>query len=186
MIKWLDEHLEETFLVICLILIATICFLQAVVRKIPNVPSLQWADEFCRFLWIWSVFISLPYTIRMGNMLRVSVLLDLLPHTLRKTLGLIVDFIVMFCMALFFYYSIDVIFGPKGSIRASGETSPAMQWPMWIVYSFMFIGFGLAAFRGIEMIVIHAKHFKDKELTAIEQTMKDAEEEAKSAKGGEA
>ena len=158
MIKWLDEHMEETFLVICLVLIACISMIQVIVRKVPFLSSLQWAEEFDRFMWIWSVFISLPYTIRMGNMLRVNVLLD---------------------------HSYGVIFGAKG-IMSSGELSPAMRWPMWIVYVFMLIGFGLGTLRGIQMIIIHAKHFNEKELTAIEQTMKDAEEEAKAVKGGEA
>ncbi len=185
MIKWLDEHFEETLLVIFLVLIACISMIQVVVRKIPFLSSLQWAEEFDRFMWIWSVFISLPYTIRMGNMLRVNVLLDLMPHYVRKTLSLIVDVIVMLSMALLCYHSVGVIFGPKG-IMTSGELSPAMKWPMWIVYIWMLLGFGLATLRGIQMIIIHAKHFNEKELTAIEQTMKDAEEEAKAAKGGEA
>ena len=185
MIKWLDEHFEETFLVICLVLIACISMIQVIVRKVPFLSSLQWAEEFDRFMWIWSVFISLPYTIRMGNMLRVNVLLDLMPHYVRKTLSLIVDVVVMLSMALLCYHSVGVIFGPKG-IMTSGELSPAMRWPMWIVYLFMLFGFGLGTLRGIQMIIIHAKKFNEKELTAIEQTMKDAEEEAKAAKGGEA
>ena len=185
MIKWLDEHFEETFLVICLVLIACISMIQVIVRKVPFLSSLQWAEEFDRFMWIWSVFISLPYTIRMGNMLRVNVLLDLMPHYVRKTISLIVDVIVMLSMALLCYHSYGVIFRAKG-IMSSGELSPAMRWPMWIVYIFMLIGFGLGTLRGIQMIIIHAKHFNEKELTAIEQTMKDAEEEAKAAKGGEA
>ena len=185
MIKWLDEHFEETFLVICLVLIACISMIQVIVRKVPFLSSLQWAEEFDRFMWIWSVFISLPYTIRMGNMLRVNVLRDLMPHYVRKTISLIVDVIVMLSMALLCYHSYGVIFGAKG-IMSSGELSPAMRWPMWIVYIFMLIGFGLGTLRGIQMIIIHAKHFNEKELTAIEQTMKDAEEEAKAAKGGEA
>lgn len=183
MIKWLDEHLEETILVVLLILIACISMLQVVVRKIPFIPSLQWAEEFDRFMWIWSVFISLPYTIRMGNMLRVNVLLDLMPHTMRKTLSLIVDVVVCACMALLAYHSVGVIFGAKGII-ASGELSPAMRWPMWIVYIVMLIGFVAATLRGIQMIIIHVKNFNVKELSSIEQTMKDAEEEAKAAKGG--
>lgn len=185
MIKWLDEHFEETILVVFLVLIACISMIQVIVRKIPFMSSLQWAEEFDRFMWIWSVFISLPYTIRMGNMLRVNVLLDLMPHYVRKTLSLIVDVIVMLSMALLCYHSVGVIFGPKG-IMTSGELSPAMRWPMWIVYLFMLFGFGLGTLRGIQMIIIHAKKFNEKELTAIEQTMKDAEEEAKAAKGGEA
>lgn len=80
LIKWLDEHLEETLMVILLIVIACVTMIQVIVRKVPWLTSLTWAEEFCRFMWIWSVFISLPYTIRMGNMLRVGVLVDLLPR----------------------------------------------------------------------------------------------------------
>lgn len=157
--------------------------LQVVIRKVPFIPSLQWAEEFDRFMWIWSVFLSLPYTIRMGNMLRVNVLLDLMPHVVRKTLNLLVDLVVTASMGLMAYHSVGVIFGAKGIIT-SGELSPAMQWPMSIVYMFMLIGFALATLRGIQMLVLHAMSFNEKELSTIEQTMKDAEEEAKAAKGG--
>ena len=87
LIHWLDLHLEETFLVVMLVLIAGVTMLQVIVRKIPGMASLTWAEELCRFLWIWSVFLSLPYTIRTDSMLRVGVLKDLLPETLRNTIS---------------------------------------------------------------------------------------------------
>ena len=76
-IKWLDEHFEETFLVFFLVLISCITMLQIIARTF--FAALSWPEEFCRYCWIWSVFISLPYTMRKGNMLRVNVLVDLLP-----------------------------------------------------------------------------------------------------------
>lgn len=109
LIKWLDEHLEETLMVILLIVIACVTMIQVIVRKVPWLTSLTWAEEFCRFMWIWSVFISLPYTIRMGNMLRVGVLVDLLPQAMKKTIGIIVDLINMFCMGLLGFYSFEVL-----------------------------------------------------------------------------
>lgn len=179
--KWLDEHFEEFFMVVLLILIACVSLVQVIIRKIPFIPSLQWAEEFCRFCWIWSVFISLPYTIRKGNMLRVSVLLDLLPHTPRKVVNICVDVVTTACMALLAYHSISVV----GKILASGETSPAMLWPMWIVYSVMLIGFAMGALRGVQQIVIHVRNFNQRELSTIEQTMLEAAEEAAQAKGEE-
>lgn len=179
--KWLDAHLEEFFLVVLLVVITCVSMVQVVIRKIPWIPSLTWAEEFCRFCWIWSVFISLPYTIRMGNMLRVSVLLDMLPNVIRKTINILVDIINIACMALLAYYSVTLV----GNIKDSGELSPAMLWPMWLVYSMMLIGFALATVRGIQQVVIHVQHFNEKELTTIEQTMKDAAEEAALAKGGD-
>jgi hypothetical protein len=183
MIKWLDKHFEEALLVIFLIFIACVSMLQVIIRKVPFIQSLQWAEEFDRFLWIWSVFISLPYTIRMGNMLRVNVVLDLMPHTMRKTLNLIVDVVVMGSMALMTYHSYGVVFGEKG-IMQSGELSPAMKWPMGLVYLFMVFGFLLATMRSIQMLVLHTKDFNERDLSAIEQTMREAEEEARAVKGG--
>jgi TRAP-type C4-dicarboxylate transport system permease small subunit len=179
-IKWLDAHFEETILVLLLVAIACISMIQVLFRKIPFVTSLTWAEEFCRFLWIWSVFLSLPYTIRMGNMLRVGVLIDMLPKVVKNTINIIVDVINTACMGLFAYYSVDLVEG----IKRSKEASPAMLWPMWLVYIFMNIGFVLAVLRGIQQIVLHVKNFHKRELTTLEQTMQDAAKEAAMAQEG--
>lgn len=79
-VKWLDLHFEECLMVILLVLITVVSLMQVIVRNIETLPALKWAEEFCRFCWIGSVFLSLPYTIRSVSMLRVCVLLDLLPQ----------------------------------------------------------------------------------------------------------
>ena len=184
-LKWLDDHFEEALLVVLLVLIACIELIQVIFRNLPFVDALTWPEEFCRFAWIWSVFLSLPFTIRKGSMLRVSVLVDMLPQKVRKIVNILIDLINALIMGLLFYYSIAVV----GSIRTSAEASPAMTWPMWIIYSIMLVGFGLGAVRAVQMAVIHVMHFNEKELTTLEQTMADAAEEAeagKRAEGGEA
>lgn len=180
MIKWLDEHFEECLMVIFLILIACVMMLQVVVRKIPFIQSLTWAEEFSRFMWIMSVFISLPYTIRKSNMLRVSVVLDLLPQTLRKIINLCVDVIVAVSMALLAYHSIECLKWSAGTMLegAKAETSPAMAWPMWWLYAVGLFGFVLATLRAVQMFFVHVKNFNVKELTTLEQTQLDAKAEA--------
>ena len=106
-IKWLDEHFEETFLVFFLVLISCITMLQIIARTF--FAALSWPEEFCRYCWIWSVFISLPYTMRKGNMLRVNVLVDLLPTKARNAINIVIDLINTVVMALFFNGSITVI-----------------------------------------------------------------------------
>ena len=185
LLRWLDRYLEETLLVILLVVIACVSLFQVAARNLPWLSALTWAEEFCRFCWIWSVFLSLPYTIRKGTMLRVNVLLDLMPHVIRKTLNIIVDIVVTGSMGLLAYHSISVTQG----IAASAELSPAMLWPMSIIYGVMLAGYALATVRGVQMTIIHVTHFGEKELSTIEQTMADAAEEAaagKRAEGGEA
>lgn len=181
LIHWLDLHLEETFLVVMLVLIACVTMLQVIVRKIPGVASLTWAEELCRFLWIWSVFLSLPYTIRTDSMLRVGVLKDLLPENLRKILNLVVDAMTLGCMAVLGLFAWQVV----GTILESHEISPAMQWPIAFVYSFMLIGFFLAALRAVQQLWFHVQHLQEKELSTMEQTFQAAEAEAALARGGD-
>lgn len=181
LIHWLDLHLEETFLVVMLVLIAGVTMLQVIVRKIPGMASLTWAEELCRFLWIWSVFLSLPYTIRTDSMLRVGVLKDLLPETLRKVLNLAVDGITLGCMGVLGLYGVEVV----SVIGESHEISPAMQWPMAFVYSFMVLGFFLAALRAVQMLWFHVQHLQEPELSTLEQTLRDAADETALAQEGD-
>lgn len=178
-IKWLDAHFEETLMCILLVVITCVSFLQVLIRKVPFIPALTWAEEFCRFCWIWSVFLSLPYTLRMSNMLRVTALLDILPETLRKIVNLMAYCLTTIFMGILGFHSIAVVQG----IYASGETSAAMLWPMWIVYSIMLVGFFLAVLRGIQQIYKHAKNFGGHELTTAEEAMASAKEETANAGG---
>ncbi len=180
-VKWLDEHFEETLLIVLLVLISCVELIQVIVRNIPFIPALTWAEEFCRFCWIWSVFLSLPYTIRKASMLRVNVLMDVFPKKVKNVINIIVDLVVSATMCLLGVNSITVI----QRILKSSETSPAMKWPMWIIYSIMLVGFFLATLRGLQQAIIHIKSFNEAGLTTVQKTMADAAEEAEAGKRAE-
>lgn len=177
-IKWLDEHFEEAIMVLLLVLIACVELIQVIVRNLPFIPALTWAEEFCRFCWIWSVFVSLPYTIRRGSMLRVSVLLDLFPPKVRNMINILVDLVTGGAMLLLGWHAVGVV----RSICLSGETSPAMLWPMWIVYSIMLLGFFLGMLRSLQQAYIHIRSFNTDAMSSLEQTMAEAAEEAEAAR----
>lgn len=177
-IKWLDEHFEEAIMVLLLVLIACVELIQVIVRNLPFIPALTWAEEFCRFCWIWSVFVSLPYTIRRGSMLRVSVLLDLFPPKVRNIINILVDLITGGAMLLLGWHAVGVV----RSIFLSGETSPAMLWPMWIIYSIMLLGFFLSVLRSLQQAYIHIRSFNTDTMSSLEQTMAEAAEEAEAAR----
>lgn len=180
-VKWLDEHFEESLLIILLVMISCVELIQVIVRNIPAIPSLTWAEEFCRFCWIWSVFLSLPYTIRKASMLRVSVLVDAMPQKVKKIINIIVDVVVAATMCLLGVNSITVI----QRIMKSSETSPAMKWPMWIIYSVMLAGFFLATFRGLQQAYLHIRTIDEADMTTAEKTMAEAAEEVEAGKRAE-
>lgn len=180
-VKWLDEHFEETLLVVLLVLISCVELIQVIVRNVSFIPALTWAEEFCRICWIASVFISLPYTIRKASMLRVSVVMDMFPNKIKNTVNIIVDLVTGATMLLLGYHSISVI---QRVIR-SNETFPAMKWPMWSIYSVMVVSLFLATFRCLQMAYIHTKSYNKVALTTVEQTMAEAAEEVEAGKHAE-
>lgn len=152
-IKWIDNHFEETLLIVLLALMACVELLQVVARNVSFVQSLTWAEEFCRFTWIATVFISLPYTIRTATTLRVTALAELLPWKAQNVLNIVIDVINVIILAVLTFYSVEVL----QRIISSGENSPAMLMPMWIMYLIVLLGFALGVIRGIQMCVLHIK-----------------------------
>lgn len=167
-LKWLDEHFEEFILIIFLILISCIELMQVICRNAPFVPSLTWAEELCRFLWIATVFISVPYTIRTATALRVTALIDILPWKVRNIVDIVVDAITAVLMAVMTYYSVVVL----QRIVESGEVSPAILLPMWIMYLIVLIGFALAVVRSTQMFIIHIKNVNVEPADAMEEQAK--------------
>ena len=57
-IKFLDRRLEEVILVLLLSCIVVIMLCQIVCRYVLN-DSLSWSEEFCRYCYIWFMFVFL-------------------------------------------------------------------------------------------------------------------------------
>lgn len=180
--KWFDESFEEAFMIILLAGISCVMMAQIVARKI-GMP-MTWPEEFCRYLYVWSVFLSLGYTVKKGNMLRVGIVMDLLPSVVKKTVFILVDVIVMVIFAVFCYNSFKFM----NTAIVSGQASSAMRIPMSFMCSSTIIGFGLGTIRSAQKIVYEITHFGDKTETTLEATIKEAQQEASavSKEGGNA
>ena len=170
-IKWLDEHFEEAIMVVLLALISCIMMAQIVARNLFN--SMTWPEEFCRYCYIWTVFLSLGYTVKKGNMLKVGLVMDLLPTKVRRAIEILVNLIILAICVVFFRYAITY----TGIIHKTGQISPAMCIPMWMMYLCTVTGFGLASIRTAQQVVSNIRNFNVKAETTLEATLKEAIEE---------
>jgi len=170
-LKWLNKHFEESILVFLLATISCVMMAQIIARTFFN--SMTWPEEFCRYCYIWTVFLSLGYTIKKGNMLRVGILMDLLPQKLRKSIEIIANIMMLAVFIILLRYAIIY----TGKIRSSGQFSPAMHLPMWIMYMATIIGFALAALRMVQEIISNFRNFNVKAETTLEATIKEAKQE---------
>lgn len=152
-IRWIDQHLEEVILSIFLILIACVMMLQVIMRYVVG-SSLSWAEEFCRYLFVWSSLLSIGYSIRKKTILRVDSLIEMFPFGLKRLFKIAVEIIVLVFFAYLFVKSIPVV----NMIKESGQTSPAMEIPMYIVYLSAIVGFLLAVIRSIQSLLEMVKN----------------------------
>lgn len=151
-LKWIDNNLEKFLIGIALTLMTLIMGVQVVARYAFN-SSLTWSEEFTRYLFVWSGFLSLPYTIKAGITLRIDQFYNLLPGGLRKGLNIINHVLMTVFFAYMCYSSIGVV----QSAIVSGQKSPALGLPMYIVQVSALVGFGLAVFRTIQALLVSMK-----------------------------
>ena len=91
-------------------------------------------------------------------MLRVTALSDILSQRGAELLDIAVQAAVLAAMLVCAASSAPVVMG----IAKSGETSPAMLWPMWTVYSFVLLGFALACIRSAQSLKEKIKKRKER------------------------
>lgn len=156
-LKFLDKHTEEIMLVCFMVGIVVVMLYQIVRRYVFN-NSLTWSEEFCRYCFIWFMFIGYSYSIHQNIDLRMDAVVTVLPHKLQKLMSLVVLLIGLALTVLLFVSS----FGAVEGVIETGETSTSLHLPMWVVYISMVVGFGLAIFRYCQRIVREFVIRKDK------------------------
>ena len=82
-------------------------------------------------------------------MLTVNIITAKLPDSIKRVFELVIDFITFAVMLILTLASIEVLIARFDS----AETSPAMLWPMWVIYAVMLLGYVLAASRAFQQFL---------------------------------
>lgn len=93
----LDKHLEEILLVFGTMVMILLIFYQVVMRRCFN-SSIAWSEELARYIFIWQVWLAVPYTVTKGRHIRLEVLLDVV-----KPKGRFVLDMIFFLVSAFFF-----------------------------------------------------------------------------------
>lgn len=145
-LKRLDKHFEEMIMCGLLTGISFIILLQIVMRLLRM--SLPWPEELARYFYVWSVFLSLAFTIRKRTILRVDLLVGYLPYRMQRFIEVVLQLVNSVFYSTLAFYSLRVIH----FVKISRQTSPALEIPMYVVYVIVPVGFALAAFRALQQI----------------------------------
>jgi TRAP-type C4-dicarboxylate transport system permease small subunit len=139
---WLDDHFEETLLILLLIAITLLTGLQVVMRRIFSNP-LSWSEELCRYCFMWSGFIGIAYCIRKRCEIKIDSFITLFPARIRAVMTVMADLLCLGMYAAFFRVTVFII----QKAFASEQVSPAIGIPNYLIYLGALLGFGFAVIR---------------------------------------
>ena len=140
--RWLDDSLEETLMVITLILMTVIMGIQVFSRYALG-ASLSWSEELTRYLFVWEGFLSVSYCTKKCISIKIEQFVAMFPRRGKAIFKLVNHTFEL----IFFFYLIP--FAVKYLISAveSGQVSPAFHIPMYYVQAAPLVSFVLVAIR---------------------------------------
>lgn len=141
----LDKHLEEILLVFGTMVMILLIFYQVVMRRCFN-SSIAWSEELARYIFIWQVWLAVPYTVTKGRHIRLEVLLDVVKPKGRFVLDMIFFLVSAFFFGYIGYLSIGIV----GNVIKMGQLTPALMIPKWLCYLALPVGTTLGSLRFLQ------------------------------------
>ncbi len=147
MFNRLLNHFEE-FLIASFMAAATLVTFAAVVMRYTTGSGLDWAQELTIYLFIWMAKFGAAYGVRTGIHIGVDFLVNWVrPSIRRKMIILALSLGAFFTGSIAFFGARWVIF-----IYGTGQVSPDLEMPMWIVYLAIPFGSGLMCYRFLQVM----------------------------------
>ena len=158
---WLDKHGEEILILPLFGIITLMLFIEVPKRYLFGLSS-PYVDEVARIMFIWCVFIGVPYAMRAEK----HILIDLLPQNMPEGLSFILSISVnvislIFCIFIVFYgyQSVQVM-------MLMGINTDALELPKgWFMMAIP-IGFAGGALRCLQSLYILVRERQKKKRSA--------------------
>lgn len=157
-LNFLDEKLEMSICIVLMSILTIVLAVQVFFRYVMG-ASLSWSEELSRYMFVWLVYIGIPYGCKVMRHIKIDAGLFVFPKHMRKYVVIVGDII-------FFGFAIAIVYYAWGLEMKQikfGQLSPAMQIPMWIPYGAPLVGFFLTAIRQIQTIIFRVQHLNDPE-----------------------
>ncbi len=145
---------EEFVLSFSVIAMAALLIIGVFMRTVMN-NSLTFSEEIASALLIVVSFFGLGYCARQGRHITMSIVFDMLDNRKKKVFMLFISIISAIAMAYIFYLAVRYVL----SVQNLGRVTPALQIPMYLIYSVVPLGFLLAM---IEYLYCLIKNLTDK------------------------
>ena len=156
MILRILDRLEEIVIASLMAAATVVIFVSVVHRYATGVPALyevasaihlSWAQELCILMFVWMAKFGAAYGVRTGIHVGVDVILAQLDGRSRYRV------LIFALLSGAFFTGIIGAFGARFVARMAEteQTSPDLEWPMWLVYLAIPAGSFLMSFRFLQV-----------------------------------
>jgi TRAP-type C4-dicarboxylate transport system permease small subunit len=145
-LHWLNKF-EEITSSVALSLMAVIIILQVFQRYVLQ-HSLDWPEELARYLFIYSVYVGSSYAASGRRHLEVTVVRTVFGKKLGNRFTIIAYIITVVFCGLMFVWGVKMV----DFVITTNQLAPALQFPMYIAYICLPLGFLLMGLRTIWVI----------------------------------
>lgn len=142
------DHLEEWIISLMLFAMTALSFMQVVRRYVFN-TGFSWSLELTGVCFAVMIFVGISYGVRVGSHIGVDALVSLLSPARRRWVSIL-------AVALCLVYVGFVLYGSSiyvAKMREVGVELDDMPIERWIVLSIMPIGYAMAGFRFVQIII---------------------------------
>jgi C4-dicarboxylate transporter DctQ subunit len=151
------DRLEEWLIAALMAAATVVIFLSILHRESLRVDALweysrhihfSWAQELCIYLFIWMAKFGAAYGVRTGIHIGVDVLVtNVGAAAQRRLITVALSLGAVFTGVIATVGTRWVLF-----IRDTGQVSPDLEWPMWIVYLCIPLGSALMCYRFLQVL----------------------------------
>lgn len=105
--------------------------------------SLYFSEELNQFLIVAVTFVGFAYAVRKGRNIRMTALYDTFPPRVRKAVMVLITLTTGLLFAFLAYESVIYV----AEIKAINRLSPALQLPVYLIYSIIPVGLAMASLQ---------------------------------------
>lgn len=141
-LKFLNERLEEIFLVILMVIAVIIVSMQVVTRYVLEIP-LPWSEELARYIFLWLTWVGASYATKERKHVCIDVVYERLPQGAKKICNIISTIVWIAFLCVMVYISVKL----TSSVYSGGQIAVGSGIPMWIPYASIPTGMTLMLIR---------------------------------------
>lgn len=135
-----ENAITGTLMIACILVL----FVNVIARKFFSAAS-TWAEEAIRYAIIWVTFLGCSQCAKTGTHVGIDLLIQAMPQKLQRYFNALAQFLAAVFTAVCTYAGWQAL----QLILTTGQRSPAILMPMWIVYFSIPLGFLLTTIRFI-------------------------------------